>query len=208
MRDIPDALLPEEEDKSCHASTMFEDPMAIEWFQNNLVLPHEWDLEHPNDVPQHASTRFISYEAAFLRLGYKIWKIENKQHATSYLKVVSSNDDNKYIVIAGRADYLITKRDVTVAEYLNKTLCVIEIQSKPQVNLCELQMQLYLLILMNTKRLSALAGFLILDNGQCRAFKASRDEMGDCLFEMNSLFHVCHLPEVMDRVVRDLGLID
>lgn len=97
---------------------MFDDPMVIEWFQTNLVLPLEWEFEHPNDVPQHASNRFISYEAAFLRLGYKIWKIENKQHATSYLKVVSSHDDNKYIVIAGKADYLITKTDVTVEDYL------------------------------------------------------------------------------------------
>lgn len=76
------------------------------------------------------------------------------------------------------------------------------------MNLSELQMQVYVLILMNTKGLSALAGFLILDNGQCRAYKASRDAMDDCLFEMNSLFHVCHLPEVMDRVVREMGLID
>jgi hypothetical protein len=208
VNDIPDALLPEEEDKSCHASTMFDDPRAIQWFRENLVIPQDWELDHPHDVPPNASNRFPHYLDEFLSLGYKPWKIENKLHATSYLKVISNADNNKFITIAGRADYLITKTGVTVAEYLNKTLCVIEIQSKPEVELCELQMQLYLLILMNTKHLPALAGFLILDNGQCRAYKASRDEMGDCLFEMNDLFHIAYLPRVMDEVLRDLGLVD
>jgi hypothetical protein len=208
VSDIPDVLLPQVENQSCHASTMFDNPEAIEWFRFNLMMPQEWELDHPHDSPPDKPKDFSYYKDEFLGLGYKIWNIENRQHATSYLKVTSKTDKTKYITIAGRADFLITKSDVTVAEYLNKTLCVIEIQSKPRIELCELQMQLYLLILMNTKHLRALAGFLILDDGQCRAFKAFRDEMGGCLFEMNDLFHISYLPTIVDRVLRDLRLVD
>lgn len=209
VKDIPDTLLPEEEDKSCHASTMFNDenPTTINWFRENLVMTQNWDLNHPNDVPPNASNRFIDYHQTFAELGYKIWNIENKQHATSYLKVSCKDNTNKFITIAGRADYLITKRDITIAEYLNKTLCVIEIQSKPDITLCELQMELYLVILMNTKHLRALVGFLVLDNGLCRAFKATRDDMGDCLFEMNDLVHLTYVAGVMHSVLQDISLV-
>jgi hypothetical protein len=207
VRDIPFELLPVEEDKSYHASTMFENPIATEWFCENLVKPQEWELDHPNDVPPDKPNHFNDYINEIRSLGYKVWNIGNKQHATSYLKVISETDNNKFITIAGRADFLITKKDVTIAEYLHKVLCVIEIQSKTNQELCELQMQAYLSILMNTKHLLALAGFLIFNNGQCRAYKAFRDGMGDCLFEMNDLFHIAYLPNIMDDVLRELGLV-
>jgi hypothetical protein len=112
------------------------------------------------------------------------------------------------ITIGGRADYLITKGNVSKAEYLNKILCVIEIQSRDGEELCQLQMQVYLLILMNTKHLHALVGFLIFKNGLCQAFKATIDEAGGCIFEMNDRFHICYLCTVMVDVLEEVGLID
>lgn len=179
---MPESLLPIEEDKSCYASTMFDnDPVAVDWFREDLVMPRDWELEHPYDILPNASNRFVDYLPRLRALGFKAWNIENNHHATSYLKV-SSLSNGTFITIGGRANYLITKNNVTRAEYLNRVLCVIEIQSKLNIQLCEL---LYLLILMNTKHLRALAGFLILTDGNCRAFKATRDDdHGGCIFEV------------------------
>ena len=200
--------MPDEEDKSCYASTMFSNnPDIIPWFKENLVMPREWQLDHPHDIIPYSSYIFTDYFETLISLGYKAWKIENKQHATSYLKVTSQTDGS-FITIGGRADYLITKSNVSIAEYLNKILCVIEIQSKDDEELCQLQMQVYLLILMNTKYLYALVGFLIFKNGQCQAFKATRDEAGGCIFEMNDRFHICYLCRVMVEVLEEIGLTD
>jgi hypothetical protein len=201
---IPDSLLPAEEDKSCHASTMFNgNTEIISWFRENLVMPRDWEVEHPHDILPNSSNVFADYVN---HLGFRAWNIENKQHATSYLKVTSTSN-RSFVTIGGRADYLITNLDVTVAEYLNKILCVIEIQSKEDEELCQLQMQVYLLILMNTKHLSALVGFLIFKNGQCQAFKATRDETGGCIFEMNDRFHICYLSKIMVCILKEVGLI-
>lgn len=206
VNSIPDTLFPEDEDKSCHASTMFNsDPVAVNWFKENLVMAREWTLDHPHDIPEHATHRFTDQLTSFENIGYKVWNIENKIHATGYIKV-TSKANGSHIVIAGRADYLITRRSVTVAEYLHKVLCVVEVQSRPDREICELQMQVYLLILMNTKHLPALVGFLVFNDGQCRAFKGTRDEGGGCMFEMNDLFHVGYIAQVMDSIVQELGL--
>jgi hypothetical protein len=179
----------------------------IPWFQQSLVMARDWELDHPHDILPNSSRIFADYGEALEALGYKAWKIENKQHATSYLKVTSKTNGS-FVTIGGRADYLITKNNVSVAEYLNKILCVIEIQSKVDEELCQLQMQVYLLILMNTKHLPALVGFLIFNDGQCQAFKATRDEAGGCIFAMNDRFHICYLCTVMVDVLQEVGLID
>jgi hypothetical protein len=152
VANIPESLVPEE-NKSCHASTMFnnKDPATMKWFRENLVMPIEWFLDHPHDIPPNASNKFEEQLPSFGRLGYKAWNIENRQHATSYLSLVSEAD-NSVITIGGRADYLITREEITAAQYFNSILCVIKIQSKHgdrNTELCELQMQVYLLILMN-----------------------------------------------------------
>jgi hypothetical protein len=121
--------------------------------------------------------------------------------------VTSKADPSQFITIAGRADYLVTKSGVSIAEYLSKILCVIEIQSKDDVDLCEQQMLVYLLILMNTKNLPALVGILVLTDGQCRAFKATRDKHGGCIFEMNDLFHVGYIATVVNQVLGDLRIL-
>ena len=130
VANIPESLIPEFENKSCHVSTKFNKyPLAATWFRENLIMPIEWTLEHPHDVPPNASNKFEDQLQSFARFGYKAWNIENMQQATSYIKVTSMAD-NSCISIAGRADYPITRESVTVADYLSRILCVIEIQSK------------------------------------------------------------------------------
>jgi hypothetical protein len=59
---------------------------------------------------------------------------------------------------------------------LFKTLVIIEVQSIRNENNCDKQMIEYLFLVMNTKALSSVLGFVIYIDGRCRAFKASRDE--------------------------------
>lgn len=90
--------------------------------------------------------------------------------------------DGSSTLIAGRVDFIVTRADATTVNYLNEMLCVIEIQSKDNEDECELQMLVYLLIFMNTKKnLHQLVGFLVYKDGQCRAFKASRDAYNNCV---------------------------
>ena len=106
--------------------------------------------------------------------------------------------------------YINKNHSPTLCKHHPSILRTRKIQSKHgdrNTELCELQMQVYLLILMNTKHLPAVVGFLVLDNGQCRAFKSTRDESGGCLFEMNDLFHVGYIAQVMDNVIKSLGLL-
>jgi len=205
---IPDSLLHGEEDESNHASTMFNSDTAVvkQWFRNNLVMPRDWELEHPNDIPAGASNKFDYhvYRSAFANAGFKLWDIQNKIHATSYIELTTVNEPSQSALIGGRADYLVTRIDANKANYLSKILCIIEVQSKEKEDLCELQMQVYLLILMNTKHLRALVGFAVFRNGQCRAFKATRDEGGGCVFEMNDRFHVTYIAQIFEEISTEL----
>lgn len=79
-------------------------------------------------------------------------------------------------------------------------LVVIEIQSKPDEERCELQMQVYLLLLMNTRGLRRVFGILVYNDGRCRAYKASRDVGNNCVYEQDEIFYVCHIA----RVIADL----
>ncbi len=65
-------------------------------------------------------------------------------------------------------------------------------------------MLVYLLILMNTKGLRALVGFLVYLDGQCRAFKATRNIDGNCVYEMNDRFHVAYMSDVLCQVLASL----
>jgi hypothetical protein len=174
-----------------------------QWFYETLVSPREWALEHPNDVPAGASHNFMDY-VGFFGGHYKLWDIQNRQHATSYLKISSKSDPGVFCTIGGRADFIVTPLGSTNADYLSTMLCVIELQSKDNEKLCELQMLVYLLILMNTKHLPFIVGFLVHGNGQCRAFKATRDGDGGCIFEMNDLFHVRYIVDVLQNILSTL----
>ena len=201
INEIPDILL-KEEDKSNHASTMFNiDTNNISiWFKTNLIMPRLWTLDHPDDVPPNASNRFNDYIQNFNNNGYKVWDIQYNQHATSYLQLTSKKT-SECTLISGRADYLITSNQANKANYLYEILCVIEIQSKDDEELCINQMLTYLLILMNTKNLKQLIGFLIYSNGLCRAFKATRGADGNCMYEQNDLFHLTYIFQIFQSIL-------
>jgi hypothetical protein len=207
IENFPDFLRPDgdDDDSSVHASTMFntDTRSRSQWFKETLVTPRAWELAHPNDVPMGATHLFSDYISSFV--GFRVWDIQNRQHATSYLRVSSVQDPLVFSIIGGRADYVVTSATSTLANYLNTILCVIEIQSKENENLCELQMLVYLLILMNTKHLPFLVGFLVRTDGQCRAFKATRDEFGGCIFEMNDLFHVSYIATIFNNILSTMA---
>jgi hypothetical protein len=202
---IPDYLL-NDDDESNHASTMFIDTShdVESWFYANLVRPIEWNLEHPDDPPPAASRSFLDYIETFSQYNYKVWDIQYKIHATTYLQLTSNLDISKTTFIAGRADFLVTPKSSSKATYLSEMLCVIEIQSKTNEQQCELQMLVYLLILMNTKHLKKLVGFLVYNDGQCRAFKANRDIDNNCVYEINDRFHVSHIALMLNNILMDL----
>jgi hypothetical protein len=151
--------------------------------------------KHPNDIPLGANHDFKAYKD-MIGVHYRLWDIQNRQHTTSYLKIDSASDPSVFSIVGGRADFIITPLTSTNADYLSTMLCVIEIQTKDEIKqtnekLYDLQMLVYLLILMNTRHLPYLVGFLVRKDGPCRAYKATRDvETGGCIFEMNDLFHV------------------
>ena len=173
---------------------------VVLWFKTNLVSPVDWKLEHPDIFPPDASTNFLHYIDTFATNNYKVWDIQNSLHATSYLKLTSLTN-NKSTMIAGRADFLVTSKSSSKADYLSNILCIIEIQSKNDNTLCEFQMLTYLLILMNTKNLEKLVGFLVYKDGQCRAFKAKRDLNNNCVYEMNDRFHVFHISYMLNFIL-------
>lgn len=194
----------DDDDSSIHASTMFNADTDLRkgWCLKNLVRPIEWNLQHPHDMlsPSH---RFEHFMEQFQPLGYKVWDIQNKQHATSYLRLKSANDPTKWCDIAGRADFLLTPLDATRADYLSRIVGVVEIQSKDAIDLCEYQLLVYMLILM-TKHLPCLIAFLVQKNGQCRAFKATRGADGECIYEMNSVFHVSYIAHIFNDIAQSL----
>eukprot|EP01038_Epipyxis_sp_PR26KG_P017466 gene17466-24162_t len=175
--DIPANLI-KDEDSSNHASTMFNENTndITLWFKENLlVMPIPWNLEHPHDIPPNASSTFIDYVDSFRTRGFKVWDIQNKQHANTYIELRSRSTSDSTL-ISGRADFIITTLSVTTAQYLNELLCVIE-------------------------HLQKLVGFLVLSNGQCRAFKATRNENSDCVYEQNDMFHLAHIVDMLENIL-------
>lgn len=60
---------------------------------------------------------------------------------------------------------------------------------------------------MNKYGLLALSGFLVLDDGRCRAYKAIRDEINGCLYFSNDTFCIVYLVEMVEAVLTELKLI-
>jgi hypothetical protein len=185
--------------------------MEIEDLKENLeILSNELTrLEAAGrmDDPQYHRLRKDQIPAV-QRLGYHVWNVTNNEHAASYLQVTSSRD-GKFTTVSSGTHFLITKLGITKATYLESVLCVIECQSNSEC--CELQIQMYMLRLMKKQPwLPGLLGFLVLDNGQRRGFKATRHELGGGggIFEMNEMFHVRHLPAMMDRLLKDWNLVN
>jgi hypothetical protein len=105
------------------------------------------------------------------------------------------------INLAGRTDFIVTNFDVDAAEFMFRTLVVIEIQSQLDDRRCELQMQVYLLLLMNTKALTQVFGILVYNNGRCRTFQARRDATGNCVYEQNGMFYLSQIALVIGNLL-------
>ena len=176
---------------------------VTQWFTDNLVNPGSFELPasliaRTGTIEPDTSHAFAAYIEVLKDKGYKVWDVQNNQHSTSYLRVTSENGEAD---IGGRADFYVTTSDASRADYHTdkKLLCVVEIQSKSNTNHCELQLLVYLLILMNTKGLQVLWGALIQTDGNCRMFKATRNN-GNCIYEQDGLFHVSHFPMVFEHL--------
>ena len=188
---------------SIHASSVFngdDDGDLRNWFTQNLVAVTAWECPHSVDVvPMDAKRTFREYIRPIKALGLKVWDIQSDQRATGYLNLTDS--DGTRIDLAGRADFLITPETSTLADYLVRIKFVIEIQSGDNIDYCEYQMKLYLLILMNTRGLDVLHGFLVRNDGNCRAYQARRSADGGCIYEENDIFHIYHIVHVITALL-------
>ncbi len=208
VNSIPDSILTRNDNDvhSVHASTAFLDEDIENWFYNNLVFPVDWELEYPTEYLEsniNSSINFTSYIDSFLPFGYKVLDIQNNSYGNARLKIVLKGDKSKFFNFSGRADYLVTtSEDFSIGT--TKMVCVIEIQSKKDKKQCLLQLLSYLLILMNSKNLPWLVGFLVYNDGSCRAFRATRDNNGGCIYEMDSCFHVSHIAEMMNIIINEI----
>ena len=211
VEEIPDDLNVDEDEEnvSNHASVIFrENNQNIRWwFRHTLMLPESWDLEHPLD---HIGTsnNFVDYVSTFPQQ-YKIWDIQNRQDAT--LRVTLYNRQRRSVTLAGRADYLITRRfsdngvRTTKSDFLEGALCIIEVQSSPDIVQCQHQMLAYLYIHMNVKGHRHLIGFLVLLDGRVQAYKASRQgSTGGVVYEENDYFHVSHIANMFVTILNQL----
>ena len=197
------------DDKSYHASSIFCLGVSIgDWFRETVAMPLESNLSHPNDVPFNLPHAFRSYIGDFEARGLKVWDIQNSNIATQYLKLISAQT-GKYILLSGRADFVITRNDCTKEAFLFRAFCVIEVQSKRDLEQCENQLLAYLVLLMNTKGLPWLVGMLVYNDGQCRAFKATRNKDGidgDGVYQMNDRFHVSYLPGILVNILAEMSV--
>ena len=79
--------------------------------------------------------------------GFTIWDTKGVADANVHLQLQSP--DGRRVVVPGRPDYLICDGDSTVGTYLNKTRRIVEIESKDDEELCQLQMMAHLYTFMN-----------------------------------------------------------
>jgi hypothetical protein len=169
------------------------------WFQQRLLNLGVWeDCPHPPDdaiIAPGAQHQFSHYIREIEALGLKVWAVENDRSSNMYLNLHDSQE--RLIALTGRPDYLISASANTRANFLEKTKFVIEVQSQWNLELCEYQIQLYLLILMNIRGLTNVYGFLVQQDGNCRAYRAFRDAAGNGMYERNEVFHVSHLANLI-----------
>ena len=105
--------------------------------------------------------------------------------------------------MSGRADFLITSSDVeSQGTALPFTLCVVEIQSKPDEVDCEFQLKSYLFIMMNLYGFARLTGILVYNNGRCRAYCAQRSRDDAAMYEENDTFYLCQIAEILPKLLK------
>jgi len=210
--DIPDVLLAVFASKgSVHASSILngsqeEREIVASWIKRNLVAPDFFELDHDHSVPLNSTKYLKDYVASFEARGYSVWNVENDAEMTCRVKFVQRNDKSRVCDLSGCPDFIITpskrKSDGVVTTKADRkfcTVCVIEVQSKHgenDISLCEVQLQLYLMLVMNMGDLKAVVGFLVQDDGMCRTYKATRKPTA-IMYEQNDLVHVSHIAEVL-----------
>ena len=183
--------------KSNKASSIFVTDELRDWFRN-LINPIDFVFEHPEDTILNVSCDFIDYKHEIIAEGFTIWDTQGGADANVRLQLQSP--DGRRVVVSGRPDFLICDGDSTIGTYLNKTRCIVEIESKDDEELCQLQMMAYLYIFMNKLGLEKVIGFLISKNGLVRAYRASRIPT-NIVYEENDTFHISHLTEVFNRII-------
>ena len=194
----------DDENSSNHASTIFKrenDDVRL-WFRSVVVAPVLWELDHPLDNAG-LSNSVQDYFETFPQ-EYKIWDIQQGDKATQ--RITFYDGTRRSVTISGRADFLVTKRwldeyPVTLANYLENALCVIEVQSKPDEVQCEYQILEYLYSMMNCQGLDNLIGILVFTNCQCKAYRATRED-GDVVYEENDRFHVSHIAKIFVNLLK------
>ena len=207
--EFPQSLLDQRTDNgSVHASSVFnddEDGSLRVWFRQRLLNIGNWNgCPHPPDdavIAFGAPHDFSHYIPDINALNLKVWKVENDPGANLYLNLHDSR--GCLVALAGRPDFLVSASTTTRADFLQMAKCVIEVQSQRNIERCEYQIQLYLLILMNIRGLTNVYGFLVHLDGNCRAYRAFRGTEGNRMYEENNVFHVSHLP----YVIRELLLL-
>jgi hypothetical protein len=173
----------------------------IDWFKQQLVHPMLWECPHPDYLPgaEDSNTFDERIKGSIRNLGLRIWDIQHNQNIAGYLTIRDGRD--RKILLSGLADFILTDQAADEADFLFHTLVVIEIQSQPNETFCEHQIQVYLLLLMNTRALQSVFGVLIYTDGRCRMYRATRGVGNNCMYEQNGIFYVCHLPQVIGSLL-------
>ena len=177
---------------------MFATDELRDWFRN-LINPIDFVFEHPEDTILNVSCDFIDYKHEIIAEVFTIWDTQGGADA-NVVRLQLQSPDGRRVVVSGRPDFLICDGDSTIGTYLNKTRCIVEIESKDDEELCQLQMMAYLYIFMNKLGLEKVIGFLISKNGLVRAYRASRIPT-NIVYEENDTFHISHLTEVFNRII-------
>lgn len=211
---IPDQVYNLMNDKgSVHASSVLdkgtdqESGIVLSWIQDYIVspVPFELNLSLAND--DDAQDGFVNNSYRFQELNYVVWDVQHDQDATCRLKFYEIDQPHRCFTLSGCPDYLITPvldsnaAPITKSNFLQYTRGIIEIQSKEKdedMFKCEIQIQLYLTLMMNLG-LQSLVGFLVQRDNQCRTYKAKRNA-GGIIYEQNDLVHVSELAGIFHQL--------
>jgi hypothetical protein len=198
-----------------NCSSNEEREIVASWIEHNVVAPEFFELDHDHSVPPNLTNDLKDYHANFEERGYSVWNVENDAEMTCRVKFVQRNNKSRVCDLSGRPDFIITpskrKSDgvvTTKADRLFCTVCIIEVQSKHRdkdIPLCEVQLQLYLMLVMNIYGLPAVVGFLVQNDGMCRTYKAIR-QPESIMYQQNDLVHVSHIAEVLCALLNDMGM--
>ena len=174
------------------------------WFVQSLANPHgnHFELMKPDPDERQAQPPpdIMSFQDEIGQLNFKLWDIQNQNGENLGIILEDSNLDQRKF--SGRADYLIsTNRAQILAAASQHCICVIEKQSKPDLEECEYQLVAYMVIMMNQFGFLKLTGIFVRNDGQCRAFRACRDITSQALYEQNDLFPLYQLPGILPELL-------